>query len=262
MALPVVVPAAPRSAWLGPCLAAARADGALGVYVVSEERPSDPDVRWVAVPTGAGFAARANAGLGAARDDGHAAALLLNDDTELRPGTLRSLRDAVGDGIAGAVLEEFAGGVQQAGMTVNRRTGRVLGIRREPEASRAPRDAVSGAAMALSLDLWARLGGFDEEFTFYFEDVDLCLRARDIGAMVHLVREARVRHHGGGTRSGRSADAAYHLGRSHTLLAHRLGGGALRRGNVCVLALLWSLRAVGAAGPRAVLRGVRDAHRA
>lgn len=62
-------------------------------------------------------------------------------------------------------------------------------------------DWVSGACMALRAHDWRQLGGFDEGFHMYCEDVDLSLRARrDIGAlvradttMVHLAQRASHR---------------------------------------------------------------------
>lgn len=46
-------------------------------------------------------------------------------------------------------------------------------------------DWVSGACMALRTPDWQRLGGFDERFHMYCEDVDLSLRVRrDVGLLV------------------------------------------------------------------------------
>ncbi|MDR3467166.1 MAG: glycosyltransferase [Xanthobacteraceae bacterium] len=52
--------------------------------------------------------------------------------------------------------------------------------------SRAVRDfqAVTGAVFLVDGDLFGSLGGFDEAFPFGYEDVDFCLRARQIGAAV------------------------------------------------------------------------------
>ncbi|WP_143326035.1 glycosyltransferase [Vandammella animalimorsus] len=54
-------------------------------------------------------------------------------------------------------------------------------------------DWVSGACMVLRLRDWQRLGGFDEGFHMYCEDVDLSLRVRrDIGALVRA--QTRMQH--------------------------------------------------------------------
>ncbi|HEY6953546.1 MAG TPA: glycosyltransferase family 2 protein [Bacteroidota bacterium] len=43
---------------------------------------------------------------------------------------------------------------------------------------------VTGAALFIRRNLFESLGGFDEEFFMFFEDKDLCLRARLLGAKV------------------------------------------------------------------------------
>jgi GT2 family glycosyltransferase len=52
--------------------------------------------------------------------------------------------------------------------------------------SRAVRDfqAVTAAALVIDGNLFESLGGFDEAFPFGYEDVDLCLRARQAGAAI------------------------------------------------------------------------------
>ena len=44
--------------------------------------------------------------------------------------------------------------------------------------------AVTGASMLLRREVYEQLGGFDEMFQMYVEDVDLCLRAWDAGLRV------------------------------------------------------------------------------
>jgi len=254
----VVIPAAPASPWLAAAIESCEAQGAPRVYVVGEGAAAQAGERGVVVEAAAGFAARANAGLARARADGFGRALLLNDDTELMPGALDALAAADAE-VAGAVLMEWAGGVQLSGIACSQRTARVVVQTDDAGPGFSRRRAVSGAAMALDLGLWQRIGGFAECFEFYLEDVDFCLRAAAAGAAVGVVGEARVRHRGGGTRSGRSVDAAWQLGRSHALLSRRLGGGAGARGLRLACAgavgLAWSARSVGVRGPGAFARG-------
>ena len=62
-------------------------------------------------------------------------------------------------------------------------------------------ETVSGACLAIRRDLLMRLGGFDVGFPFYFEDVDLCWRARRTGAEVHARTCGPVVVHDGGASS-------------------------------------------------------------
>jgi GT2 family glycosyltransferase len=55
--------------------------------------------------------------------------------------------------------------------------------------------AVSGAAMAVRTSWFLENGGFDESYANGFEDVDLCLRAREQGRTIAYVANARFAHY-------------------------------------------------------------------
>src|SRR5262249_752647 len=79
--------------------------------------------------------------------------------------------------------------------------------RRHPLAARiaeAPEDvgALSGACLLVRRSCLESLGGLDERFFLYFEDVDLGLRARAAGWRVRLVPDARAVHALGGSAFG------------------------------------------------------------
>jgi GT2 family glycosyltransferase len=60
-----------------------------------------------------------------------------------------------------------------------------------------PRDEyawLSGCALALRRETLLSLRGFDPDFFLYYEDSDLCLRARRAGAKIGWCREAEVAH--------------------------------------------------------------------
>lgn len=68
-----------------------------------------------------------------------------------------------------------------------------------------------GAAMMVDRDLFLSLGGFDESFFCYCEDVDLGFRLRLIGEKTLVVPSAVVRHEGSASSGGPSSDfAVYH----------------------------------------------------
>ncbi|NOH01791.1 MAG: glycosyltransferase family 2 protein [Chloroflexi bacterium] len=56
---------------------------------------------------------------------------------------------------------------------------------------------VLGAALAFRRETFEVLGGFDESFFMYFEEVDLCYRASRQGWQVHFVPGAEIVHVGG-----------------------------------------------------------------
>ena len=55
-------------------------------------------------------------------------------------------------------------------------------------------EAVSGAVMAIRADDFDALGGFDERFSLYFEEIDFQRRVHDIGKRIVYVPDARCRH--------------------------------------------------------------------
>ena len=58
-------------------------------------------------------------------------------------------------------------------------------------------DWVSGACMLVRRTLLERLGGFDEGYFLYGDDMDLCRRARDLGVAVRVESAAEALHVGG-----------------------------------------------------------------
>lgn len=62
-----------------------------------------------------------------------------------------------------------------------------------------PVDQAMGAFLLIRRDLFEALGGFDERFFVYFDDVDLCLRVRQAGWSVVHFAGASAYHRGGGT---------------------------------------------------------------
>lgn len=70
--------------------------------------------------------------------------------------------------------------------------------------------AACGAAMLIRREAFAALGGFDERFFCYGEDVDLGYRHRLAGGRCVQVLGAVVRHEGSGVTGRRSAFTTYH----------------------------------------------------
>ncbi len=72
-------------------------------------------------------------------------------------------------------------------------------------------EQVDGALLAMGSTTFRALGGFDERFELYYEDVDLCARAAAHGAILLLPAPWGV-HEGGASFAAASANA-YRLGR-------------------------------------------------
>jgi GT2 family glycosyltransferase len=157
-----------------------------------------------------GYSVAVNAGVAASRGE---LVLLLNSDTHVQSGTLRALVDAFDDatlGVAGAQLVNADGSLQWSAGPVptllwmfvmvsgTAALARPFRRRRRDDASN---DVawVSGAAMAFRRRVWDMVGPLREDFRFYAQDLDFCLRTRGAGWAVRLLPDIRVEHRHGGT---------------------------------------------------------------
>ena len=63
-------------------------------------------------------------------------------------------------------------------------------------------DWISGSVVMMSRISFNTIGGWNERFWMYFEDVDLCQRAKEAGGTVFLLKSVTIVHnHGGSSRS-------------------------------------------------------------
>jgi GT2 family glycosyltransferase len=125
--------------------------------------------------------------------------VVLNDDVVPGPGFVDALVRAVSEGseMAAAVLVDGDADdptIQGAGFELDRALTphdylRGLRLSRLP-ASIAPPLGPCGAAAAYRRSAFLEVGGFDESFFAYYEDVDLALRLREHGATCTLARDA------------------------------------------------------------------------
>lgn len=143
-----------------------------------------------------GFAGGANAG---ARRACGEFLLFLNPDVELGRGCLQALVRALsvpGVGVVGPVLRVLASDRLEYGATIDL-VGHPIGLS-EPGAPLY----VPGCALALRSSVFQELGGFDDRFFLFMEDVDLCWRALLAGYDVQVVSEAFATHVGGASAPG------------------------------------------------------------
>ncbi len=179
-----------------------------------------------------------NRGFGAGCNEGAALAsgrllLFLNPDAELAPGALDAAADCLltrpGAGLVGlrTLLPDgsFEPGCLRGFPTPGRAACYYLGLERLFPRSRlcggyhmtwldrnvtAPVDSVSGSFLLLRAELFRRLGGFDERFFMYGEDLDLCWRVGEAGYRVWYCAEGVMLHrHGQCGVSARQTSAFY-----------------------------------------------------
>lgn len=82
-------------------------------------------------------------------------------------------------------------------------------------------DHVIGAFYLLPANLFRSVGGFDERFFVYLEDLDLSLRINRAGYIVRFVAEPRSFHAGGGASREIKATRLFYATRSRILYAFK-----------------------------------------
>jgi N-acetylglucosaminyl-diphospho-decaprenol L-rhamnosyltransferase len=85
---------------------------------------------------------------------------------------------------------------------------------------------VMGAFFFLRRTLFEKLGGFDERFFVYYEDLDFAMRARELGATSVYLATARAFHRGLGTTERVKDIAQFYNWRSRVLFAFKHFGVA------------------------------------
>ena len=207
---------------LEPCLssvAAARPSEAIVIDNGSEDgsvemvRSRFPEMRLIANPDNRGYGAAANQAIAACEAP---AVLLLNSDTVLAPDALTALGHYLAEhpevGLVGPRLTNGDGSLQHSTFgypsipdMLMADTGLHLLIRRLPfvrecflrtwahDRARAV-PWVRGAALAIRRSAFDAVGGFDEQYFMYWEEVDLCRRLAEAGFETHYAPVTTVLH--------------------------------------------------------------------
>ncbi len=187
-----------------------------------------------------GFAAACNQGAAGSRVD---YLLFLNPDIRLSGGSVAAplafleRPDCRDIGILGIQLVDEAGVVQRTCArfpTPGRVLGQSLGLDRlwprlvAPHFMREwahdetrPVDQVMGAYFLVRREIFEALGGFDERFFVYFDDVDFCFRARERGWLSVYFAGTQAAHTGGGTTAAVPDLRLFYNLRSRLLFARK-----------------------------------------
>jgi len=214
----VVIPSWNSAGLLPRCLDSLSGQGAELELMVVDNGSSDGSlellrergVPHVSLPENAGFAAAVN--LGAARTKAPAV-LALNADTVLEPGAVGRLAEALAadpglGGVQPRILQLEPAAEDDIGRARLYSRGMALSAdgRAFEEGAGEAQDSrsatacevfgVCGAACLLRRQLFEQLGGYDERYFAFYEDVDLNVRARIAGWRFAYVPEAVVWHVG------------------------------------------------------------------
>jgi len=197
-----------------------------------ESLPDSPHIRVIRNATNVGFAAACNIGI-------HASSapflLFLNPDCFFEPGAVPALLDGLQSddrvGMVGGLLVNEDGSEQRGGRravpTPWRSFVRAFGLHRF--AHRWPKlfydfhlhkqplpeepievEAISGACMLVKREVMKEVGLWDEGYVLHCEDLDWCIRFRQIGWKILFVPDARISHALGACSRSRRVFVEWH----------------------------------------------------
>jgi hypothetical protein len=182
--------------------------------------------------------------------------LFINPDADLEPEALAVLLEFLElrpkAGLAAPAIVAPDGELQETGTlptpwsVLRAAAGRAIPRKIQPGEQAFPVEWICGAAVLIRRSLFESLGGFDPRFFLYFEETDLCKRAREQGAEIWAVGEAVANHLDGAVarRTGRDLYLGciaqhYFESRYYYLAKHhgRLAAIATEVGELIILAM-------------------------
>lgn len=157
-----------------------------------------------------GFGAGMNAGVDRARELGCTRVLAINPDATIDPESVRALLSASladPDALIGPRIVRGDATVWFSGAVLDPRTGAT----RRAHAGELDGDRTwqTGACFIATIEMWDAVGGFDDDYFMYWEDIDLSWRWREAGGRLILLDGATAVHDPGGTQAGEGKSALY-----------------------------------------------------
>ncbi len=186
------------------------------------------DVLYFESPDNPGFGRGHNRNFHAVRHVAGDLFLILNNDVRISdPAAITSMMQACGPKhIVSCVIQNAVqGDVWFSGVAINRVTGDLVGNRKSFKGPSRSTAFVSGCCLLIHSEFYQSLGGFDERFFMYAEDLDLCLRARALGSEAVVVNH-RILHQVGSGEKGLYSDLYLYENTKNRMLClrrHRLG---------------------------------------
>ena len=236
-------------------------------------REKYPDACVISLPKNLGFAGGFNIGICRAIEENADFVLIVNNDTVADKKLLKELLSGIQEREVGVVAPVIyysdpkdktwsAGG--------NIATCLLQPINSHHIRNKLPvlpvyRTFLSGCCLLIKKEVIKTFGLFDERFFLYYEDLDYCLRIRNVGWKMKLIPNAKLWHKGSLSSNGKmSANERYFMARSSGIYFRK----HMNFFNSFIIipfrvssALLWSLRLIMTQNKnslRAYWRGLRD----
>lgn len=158
----------------------------------------------VSPETNVGFGGGMNLGVSKAIELGAESMLLINPDATMERSDVELLRAEVASSpmtLCAPLIRTVDGAVWFAGADLYLRDGSIRAERRRGEGNAPYHPWLTGACLMVSRQLWNVVGGFDEDYFLYWEDVDLSHRVLKAGGRLKCLRTATAIHDEGATHT-------------------------------------------------------------
>lgn len=163
-----------------------------------------PDVAILQLDQNFGFAQGNNLGFQHSKTENADYVIFLNNDTWVDPNFIQPLLEPFADEQIGQTIPKIFYADQRekiwyAGGKVNFWTGNIyhVGIRKNDSQQYSKTeltDYATGCCLAMRVKDFEEIGGFDQSFNMYGEDVDLSIRIRATGKKIFFVPESKIWH--------------------------------------------------------------------
>lgn len=190
-------------------------------------RSEFPKIRLVETGINLGFAGGNNVGLRIALKEGFDFTLVLNNDTTVDPGLIEGFLEGFRDedvGIAGAKIFRMDSPTQLDHLGGKWNEKKIdfdyVGYRAEESEcfdQNLQLDYVCGAALMIRKEVLETVGLFDPRFFLFWEEADLCFRAKRAGYEISYCPKATVWHKVSASFVGGKPHAAYFFERNKLL---------------------------------------------
>lgn len=196
------------------------------VQIVRERYPG---VEALIHPSNLGFARGINPGLQRVLDSGADFILAINNDVIVAPEMLTQLVAAMEPGIGAAApviyyLQDphriWSAGFARHRLLLEMRGGARGQLDNRQWEAPFEVDYLLGCAILLSSTMLRQVGLLDERYVFYYEDLDLSIRAQQRGFRLRTVPAAKMWHKGSGTAGMGSPFRTYHMARGSIIFLH------------------------------------------
>lgn len=193
-----------------------------------------PDLKLIQTGKNLGYSGGNNQGIRHALEHGADLVWILNPDTAVAADALEKMMQEVNEPGVGVVAPKIyfydsPNKVWFVGGNLNMRTGQV-GHKHEGEVDDGQFDKedklewATGASLLVKREVLKKIGLFDEKYFLFYEDVDLCVRARRAGFKVAFAPKAKIWHEVGTTVGKNNPNNGYYRTRNRLYFVRKFNG--------------------------------------